>query len=166
MSNSVETTPRPPADEIRKRVESELSSSARTGYTLLLLFDIAMGAVIASLWLTEDALPPRTHVAFAALVLISLGWAAFFVWTLTRRTLLLAFHRLVAARLSVAFSSVFASGAILLAIMTPELRATSLAAAALGGVMLGVALALLVRARRQLRALLDRRDALARELGR
>ena len=157
MNDSKPFAPAPPVMKMQKLMRTELSSPARLAYTLLLLADLAMGAIVLSLWLTEPELPMRTHVAFALMVLVSAGWAAFFVWTLTRRTLFLARHRLVSARLAVGFTALFAGGALLLGVLDAEVRSVAFSAAALGGVMLAVAIAILLFARRRVRELLDRR---------
>jgi membrane associated rhomboid family serine protease len=154
----------PSESDVRAWIEGELSSRARFGYTIALLLDLIVGAVIASLLLTEPSLPGRTRIAFGVMLAIAAAWAAFFGWTLTRRTLFPAWHRVVAARLAVAFTSVFVLGALALALVAPDMRQTSLAAAAAGGVLLGMAAVILVRARRQHRTLLSRKEQLEREV--
>jgi hypothetical protein len=150
--------------DVRAWIEGELSSRARFGYTIALLLDLIVGAVIASLLLTEPSLPARTRIAFGVMLAIAAAWAAFFGWTLTRRTLFPAYHRVVAARLAVAFTSVFALGALALALLAPDVRQTSLAAATAGGVMLAVAVIVFIRARSHHRALLARKEQLEQKV--
>lgn len=93
---------------------SELSLRARLGYVLLALVASAMTILVVSLWLTEPALPHRTTTVFTILTIIGLGWVAYSVWVLSARRVLLARQRVVAGRLAVAFTSVFAAGCITL----------------------------------------------------
>ena len=154
------TSPRPDATQIRTLLQTELSSRHRLGYVFLLLFDLAMAAVIGSLWATETALPLRTQIAFAAMLVISLSWAVLFGSTLLRRRVFLAAHRLHASRLAVAFTGTFTAGMLLLAMMDAELRTTGLSAAALGALMLIVATVMLVRASRRVNELVEQRRRL------
>lgn len=156
--------PRPSIAEMREMLEMELTGRSRVGFTLLLLFDLAVGAVIASLLVTEEGLPLRTVIAFSTMLVISLVWAVFFLRTLSRRKLFLAGHRLAAARLSVAFTSLFTIGAVVLAIVDEGVRSSAFAAAGFGILMLSVAIGLLVRARRRVNALTSRRDHLQQQV--
>lgn len=156
----IETTVRPTATEIRRMLETELSMRARIAYTFLLLFDLCMGAAIVSLWVTERGLPPRTHIAFGVMTVIAISWATFFIWTLSRRKVLLARHRVVSGRLAVAFTAAYTVGAALIATMQANMRGAGIVAAALGGIMLALAVAWLVRSRRRLAKLLDRKRVL------
>jgi hypothetical protein len=150
---------------MQRRLASELSLGSRVRTTLLLLSALAVAAVVGSLWLTEPDLPLRTRVAFAAIVAIALSWAAVFAWTLTRRKVLLARHRLVTSRLAVLWSGVFTAGAALLAVTVPALRPTALAAAALGVLMTAVAAVLWRRAASRYRSLEERVRRLQLEVG-
>lgn len=156
--------PRPTVHEIQARLRTELSMRTRLVYTLLLLFDLAVGCAVTSLWWTEPDLPARTHIAFAGIVLGTLVWAVYFTWTLTRRKVLFARHRLVACSIAVTFTGLFSAGALILAALVPTLRETGLAASALGGVLLIVASFLLRGALVRHRAMLERSRQLAREL--
>ena len=161
--STAELPPGLPAD-LRRLADAELSLPSRLGHVALLLSSLAMTIVVTSLWLTEPYLPLRTRIAFGVMVVIGLSWTAFAVWVLTHRRILLARHRIVAGRLAVTFSAVFALGALTASAVTQ--RPEALAAAGLGMVMLGVAVVLLVRAHREFSRLLNRRDALGREIGR
>lgn len=154
----------PPAvtAELRRLTGGELTPVSRLGYLALLLAASAMTVVVGSLWMTEAALPPRTSVAMGALIVIGLSWVIFAAWVLARRPLL-AQHRVVAGWMSVAFTALFAIGAAAASYAT-EARAADLAAAT-GVAMLGIAVVLLVRARRAVAGLVARREALERELG-
>lgn len=156
--------PRPSTAEMRERLEMELTGRSRVAFTFLLLFDLAVGAVIASLLLTEEGLPLRTVIAFSTMLAISLVWAVFFLRTLTRRKLFLAGHRVAAARLSVTFTSLFTIGALVLAMVDEGVRSTAFTAAGFGILMLSVAIGLLVRARRRVNDLTSRRNHLERQM--
>jgi hypothetical protein len=143
---------------------TELSLRARLGHVLLALVASAMTIVVASLWLTEPALPTRTRAAFAMLTIIGLGWLAYSMWVLSTRRVMLARQRVVAGRLAVAFSGAFAAGCGLLA-STTALDAVR-PALAMSLVLLAVALVLWRRAEGAHARLLARRETLERELTR
>jgi hypothetical protein len=150
---------------MQRFLAAELSFRARLAYVGLLLLASAMAVAVGSLLLTEPALPARTTIGFLAIVAIALCWVAYATWVLRRRRVLLAGHRIVAARMAVVFCSLFVAGALALGWWGPPARAP-FAAAALGGAMLGCALVLLVRARRRFALLLARRRELERLLAR
>ncbi len=156
--------PRPAAQEVRESLAGELSTRSRLLYTLLLLVDLAMAAAVGSLWLTEPSLPARTHIAFGLLLVFALTWCGFLLWTLTRRKVLLARHRVLAGRLAVLFCALFTFGALALGLTQPDRRATGLSAAGMGGFLLLVAVVLLIAAQRRYRELTARRRHLEREL--
>lgn len=160
-----EHTP-PPAlvDDLRRLTSVELSAPARFGYVALLLAAATMTTVVTALLLTEPSLPLRASIALGVLALMGLSWLGFAAWVLTHTRVLLGRHRIVAARLAVTFSAVFCIGALAVGYATSN-RAP-VAAAALGVVMLVIAAALMVRARRAVEQLSKRRDELERQLGR
>jgi hypothetical protein len=123
-----------------------------------------MTGVIAALWATEPVLPLRAHLGFGGMVAIGSSWVAFALWVLTHRRVLLARHRIVAGRMSVTFTTVFVLGALVLGYTTG--RSEPYKAAAVGLVMLGAAVGVLVRAHRSFARLAERRNTLERELGR
>jgi hypothetical protein len=149
------STPRPSAAEVRARLAAESALPSRLGHTALLLAGLAGAAVTASLALTEPDLPAGTRIAFVVLMAIGLTWSAFAAWVLARRRTLLAWHRVVAGSIAVAFSVVFTVAALALALWL---------AAAVGAVMTGTAGALLVRARRRVAVMRERLRALQRRL--
>jgi len=149
--------------EVQRLISGELSLRARLGYVTLLLFALAMTAVVASLWLTEPRLPARTQIAFAVMVGIGLSWTTYATWVLTRRRVLLAGHQVIAARMAVAFTTIFVLGSLALGLWSAVGR-PAYAAAAFAGVMLVVAVAMLVSSRRRFDDLMHRRRALEREL--
>jgi hypothetical protein len=151
------------AAAIRRTSLGALSMRARVGYVALLLVSVAGAGALASLWATEPALPARTHAAFAVLLGILLAWAAFATWVLRTRRALFGYDGVIAGRLSVAFSALYATGMTAVGIGTG--LAGPWAAAGVGLLMLGVALLNLRRATRRVIALTAQRDALARELG-
>ena len=143
---------------------TELSLRVRLGHVLLALVASAMTIVVVSLWLTEPALPTRTSVAFAMSTVIGLSWVTYSVWVLSARRVMLARQRVVAGRLAVAFTGMFAGGCMLLA-LTTSLKA-AWPALVMSLVLLGVALALWRRAEATHARLLARRQTLERELAR
>jgi hypothetical protein len=157
------TPPAAVADELRRLTALELSLPSRLRYVALLLAASAMSAVVIALLLTEPALPLRTSMALAVLAIIGVSWTIFAVWVLTRKRVLLGSHRIVAGRMAIVFTSVFAAGALAIGLTTS--KSSAFAAAAMGGVMLVVAVALWARAKRRLAQLSARRDELQRLLG-
>ena len=152
-------------EEMQRMMNGELSLTARLAYVALMLVSLGATVAIASLWATEASLPMRTQIAFALMVAIGLSWVAYSTWVLTRRRVLFAGHRIIAARMAVGFSALFAAGFALLAILGQGGRAAA-PAAGTGLVMLAVAIALLIHARRRFAQLQQRREILERELQR
>ncbi|NZA28252.1 transmembrane transport protein [Luteimonas sp. SJ-92] len=147
--------------ECRDRIEQldritsrALSMRSRVGHVALLLGALAMSVLLASLLATERALPARTGVSFAVLLAVGLAWVCYALWVLSSRRPLLANHRIVAGRMSVAFTTLFTAGAFGLGLSTGN--AALLLSAGLGAAMLVAALALLVRAHRHRAELLAR----------
>lgn len=149
--------------QLRELTEKMLSPMGRYAHVLLLVAAACMGLLVLALLLTEPALPLRTQAAFGVMLLIAASWVGYSAWTLTHRRPLMHAHRVVAGTLASAFSGLFAVAALTAAAMTHSQAA--LLAGGLGTLMLTIALALLIKARRQRRALLARRDALQRALG-
>ncbi|MGE0460132.1 MAG: transmembrane transport protein [Vicinamibacterales bacterium] len=143
---------------------TELSLRVRLGHVLLALVASAMTIVVASLWLTEPALPTRTGVAFALLTVIGLAWVAYSVWVLSARRVMLARQRVVAGRLAVAFTGAFTAGCLLLASTTAPDAAWPALVMSLA--LLAIALVLWRRAEAAHARLLARRETLERELTR
>jgi hypothetical protein len=155
---------RPSADDVRRLLAAELSLPSRLGHTLLLLASLGGTGVVGALLLTEPALPARTRAAMALMAAIGLSWAAFAAWVLARRRVLLAAHHVVAARMAVAFTTLFTLGALGAAWWGGAGR-VGYAAAGVGGAMLAAAVAMHARARRRVAELTRRRAALERRLG-
>lgn len=86
------------------------------------------------------------------------------VWVLTRRTVLLACHRLIASRVAVAYSATFAAAAAGAALFGGATGAMALALVTTGVVMLALAIAMLLRARQRVRELTTRRARLEGQL--
>jgi hypothetical protein len=150
-------------DDLRRLADAELSLPPRLGYVALLLLALSMTALVTALWVTEPALPARVQVAFATMILIGISWVTFASWVLTHRRTLLARHGVVAGWMAVVFTSVFLFGALGVGVTMGG--SAPYAAAAMGGVLLAGAIAMLVRARREFARLTERRDALQRDLG-
>lgn len=147
---------------VHQLARGELSVKARLAYVVLLLVSSAMTAGLLSLWLTEPWLPLRTHLAFGAMSVLGVSWAALAVWALTTRRVLFARDRVVAGRMSVAFTAVFLAGAIAAVFLSG--KAAAVGAVGTGAVMFGIALRVLAQARRRYEAMAARREALEREL--
>ncbi len=151
----------PSSAAVRQRLTAELGLPSRLGHTALLLAGLASATVTVSLLLGEEALPVRTRIAFVVLTVIGAAWAGFAAWVLARRRVLFALHRLIAARMAVAFTAVFTTGALLLA---DNFGSSSAIPVCVGAILLGLALLQHARARRQVARLLDRREELERQL--
>ena len=147
--------------EVRRRLAAEIGLPSRLGHTALLLAGLAGATVAAALLLTEEGLPARTRIAFVVLVIIGLAWAGFALWVLARRRVLFATHRVIATRMAIAFTTVFTVGAALVGFGSGA-AAAGLFATVVGMAMVGVALFLHLRARRQVRQLTARRAELER----
>lgn len=152
------------ADDLRQLTTQELSLPSRLRYVVLLLAASTMSAIVTALLVTEPRLPLRTSIALGVMGMIGVTWMVFAAWVLTRKRVLLGSHRIVAGRLAIAFSTVFVIGALTVGWTTST--AAPFAAAAMGGVMLSVAVTMLARAKRRFARLSKRRDELQRVLGR
>ncbi|WP_426512158.1 hypothetical protein ACPPVO_16940 [Dactylosporangium sp. McL0621] len=145
-------------EEVLARLDAPLSLRRRVAYLVVALAGLTGSALIGLLWATEPGLPPRTQVAFAALMTIGLGWAGFGAWAVTRRVPLFARDRVVAAWLGAGAWLAFTTGALVITIVRHKLEPTLLAVV----VALGVLAAVNLRAARRARtALMRRRTALA-----
>lgn len=153
-----------PSKELRRMIDSELSLPPRLGYVALLLVALALTVVVAALWLTEPALPLRTQIAFAVMILIGASWVAYATWVLTHRRTLLGRQNIIAGRMAVTFTTIFLVFALVLGFTLGT--SAAFAAAGTGAVMLIAAVALLVRAHRHVALLTERRQQLENELGR
>jgi protein-S-isoprenylcysteine O-methyltransferase Ste14 len=154
----------PSEKNVLQLLETQLSFRSRGGHLALLLGATGMSAVIAALLATETALPHRTVVALGTLLAIGASWMAYAAWVLTARRTLLAGHRVIAGRIAVAAATIFMVGALALAMATEA--PSAYAASGLGIVMLGIAMAVLVRAKRNHRTLQQRRAELEAQLER
>ena len=152
------------APALQRLTDAELSLRSRLGYVALLLAALMMTGVISALWLTEPELPARTHLAFAAMIVIGSSWVVFALWVLTHRRVLLATHRIVAGRMAVTFTALFVLGSLAAGYRTGGPAAY--AAAVLGLVMLAGAVTMLILAHRKFRRLTELRMALERAVGR
>ena len=150
--------------ELRRMARTDLSMRARVAHVLLALAASTMTIVVASLWMTEPALPLPTTVAFAVLTCMGIGWVSFSIWVLRSRHVLLARHRVVAGRLAVCFSGVFVVGCLLLGFASSSRAVWP--ALAMGVALLLIAIVLWRRAEVAHAGLLARRHTLERELNR
>jgi len=147
---------------LQSLADKQLSWTSRLGHVALLLGALTMTGIVSALWLTEPHLPVRTQVAFAVIAMIGLSWTVFAVWVLRYRQVLLADQNVVAGRMAVAFTSLLLLGALSLAFMQPGPKAY--AVVAVGAGLLASAVALLWQSHRAFNRLLQRRQALEREL--
>jgi hypothetical protein len=147
-------------ERVRHLTVGQVSLKVRLGYVALLLVSIAMTTVVASLWLTEPTLPPRTQLAFGGLTFIGLSWTALATWVLSTRRPLFARDRVIAGRMAVAFTSIFVVGAGAAVSMAGNVA--SFGVLALSAVMLALALKVLASARQRFAALLARKTELER----
>jgi peptidoglycan/LPS O-acetylase OafA/YrhL len=161
MNTSTDYRPNDLHRQLKELTERSLSPTGRYAHVLLMVVAAGMGSLVAALLITEPALPFRTQAAFGVLVAIAACWVGYSAWALFRRPLMHA-HRVVAGTLATTFSGLFAVATLTAAVMT-ESHAAGLAGA-MGLVMLAIAVALLLRAHRQRRALLSRRDEIERAL--
>jgi hypothetical protein len=161
---TVHTPPSALVADLRRLTTSELSLPSRMGYVALLLAASAMTAVVTALLITEPSLPLRASIALAVLAVIGASWIGFAAWVLSHTRVLLGRHRVVAARMAVAFSGVFCLGGVAVGYATSSRSA--FAAAAMGVVMIAIGSGMLIRARRHVEQLSTRRDELERQLGR
>ena len=153
----------PPAADLRRLFDAELSLRSRIRHVAVFLASAVMTVVVTSLMLTEPFLPTRTAAAFAVMTIIGLSWMGFSGWVLVRRRPLFGRDGVVAGRMAVTFTLTFVGGA--LAVGYSSGGPAPYAAAAMGVGLFAAAVALLVRARRNVARLMQRRDALERELG-
>lgn len=158
------TEPMLSIQEVQRLAAAELSLPARLGHVALLLAALTMACITGALVVTEPALPERTTLALALMSLVGFSWVAYVVWVLTRRTVLLARHRLIASRMAVAYSAMFAAAAAGAALFGGATGAMALALLMTGVVLLAVAIAMLVRARQRVRELTTRRAMLEGQL--
>src|SRR5947207_13848337 len=101
-------------EDMQNRMRSELSTGSRLAHTAVGVAGLGMAALALSLLATEPVLPVRTEAAFAVIALGGLAWAAFAVWVLTRRRVLLADHHVAAATLATVLSTAFLTGPVVL----------------------------------------------------
>lgn len=157
------SSPRSLDSELRHLTAHALSTRSRYGHVALLLAALIMCVLLGALLATEPALPGRTQVALAVMLGIGASWVVYAIWVLRHRRPLLANHRVVAGWMAVVFTALFFAGASAMAIRAGG--ATLQAAAAIGAAMLAVAVAVLVRAYRNVTRLQARRRELERQLG-
>ncbi len=150
--------PRLSAQEIMERLGTAVSRRARIRAVAALVAGLSGAAFVSLLWLTEpEPLPGRTRLAFALLIVICLAWAGYGAWLLSRKVVLFAADRVVAARIALSASTVTTA---LLAVVAAG-RGTGLwPVLATGTVFVGVSLLLLARAHRERTRLLRRRAQL------
>lgn len=145
-------------EDMINQLSGRLSLRRRLATIVALLGGLAMAAVVGLLWATEPGLPPRTRVAFGAIVVVGLAWAAYGVWALTRRTPLFALDRVIAAWLALGATGLLAVPVLIISILRHRMEPVAFVTVA---VLLVLATVNLARARARRAALLRRK----RELG-
>ncbi|KWS06172.1 hypothetical protein AZ78_3726 [Lysobacter capsici AZ78] len=158
-----QSSPRSLDAELRHLTTQALSTRSRYGHVALLLAALMMSVLLGALLATEPALPDRTQVALAVMLGIGASWVAYATWVLRHRRPLLANHRVVAGWMAVIFTALFFAGASAMALTVGD--PVFQAAAAMGAAMLAVAVAVLIRAYRNVARLQARRRELERQLG-
>lgn len=154
-------SPRMSADDVLRAIDAELSPRARLAAAAVLVAAAVVVAIVAALLLTEPALPGRTQAGFGLIVAAGLAWCVHSARALLRRRAPYARHRLAAATLAMSVTGLFVLAALALAWFEPARAGVGLLAACFMLPLLALAGWLHWRARRELRALVARRDALA-----
>lgn len=146
-------------DDVIARLDAPLSLRRRILYVTVALAGLLGSGLVGLLWATEPALPPRTAIAFACLVVIGLAWAVFGTWAVTRRAPLFARDRVLAGWLGLAAWLVFAAAALIITTLRHRVEPELLLVVAALGV---VAVLRLRAAHRHRAALLQRKEQLTR----
>jgi hypothetical protein len=146
-------------EQVQGFVRGELSRRARGAHAALLVASLAMATIVTSVWVTEPALPTRTHVAFLFVVVIAAAWATHAIWVLTRRAVLLVPHQVQAARLAMVCCLAFVTGCV--TAWATVGGAASVMALVTSLVMFSLAVLNMRRARARHAALLQRRRELS-----
>jgi len=154
----------PTEADIQRMLAAELPLPGRIGFVLLFLVGVGSAGVAGSLALTEPAIPVRTRLAFAVMVAIGVTWAGFAAWVLARRRVLFGRHRVIAARLAVAFTGLFVLGAAAVTGLRED-SPIGRSAVLVGLLMLAAAIWQLLRARRYVTTLTHRRREIEQRLG-
>jgi hypothetical protein len=127
---------------------------SRLRHAALLTASIIVGTAVASLLVTEPALPERTRWAFAGIVVMAAAWAAYATWVLMRRRVLFGQQRVAAAQMACLFTMLAFGGSI------AARDQVGMGGILTSGFLLLVAVALLMSARRHV----SRLHALARDI--
>jgi hypothetical protein len=141
---------------------TQVSFRSRVGHLALLLLTTGFSVALVSLLLTEENLPVRAAAGLLASLAINLVWAIYAAWVLAVRRTMLFNHRVVAGRIAVAATTLFALGSVALGVMTGATAAYLAAGLGLG--LVAVAAVLLGRARRDFSELQLRRSQLEARL--
>jgi hypothetical protein len=144
-------------EDMIDRLSGPLSLRRRIVTVVAALGGLVMAVLVGLLWATEPDLPPRTRVAFGAIVVVGLAWVAYGGWVLTRRTPLFALDRVIAAWLGLVACGLLTVPVAVVTIVTDRVEPVAVAVVA---VLLAVAGVNLVRARARRAALLRRKREL------
>ena len=149
-------------DYLLALVETELSFPSRLARGTLALVLAMMAGAIALRAVTEPALPSRARVAFAVIGGLGVFSSVYGLRMLTSRGALLAWHRVIAARIAVGLAAMVVLGGSIIGYLTGILAAFVIAG--FGLVLLLGTIALLRQENRKFAALTARRHALAQQL--
>ncbi len=101
------------AEETLAGLQDALSLRRRVRSLVQLIGAGTVVALVGALWLTEDALPARTHLAFAGVVLVGLVTMARAALVLRRRGHLFARDRVIAGWIAAGFAVLLAVGLLI-----------------------------------------------------
>lgn len=126
-----------PAIETVRLIEQESARASRPWHIVLLVSASLALILVLTLWLTEQGLPLRTHLAFAALSCVGTAWVGHAAFVLLRRTFLAVPHQHRAAGIALAATGLFLAFAAMVWLQTRT--PGPLLAAGVAAVLMGAA---------------------------
>ncbi|MEU4832440.1 hypothetical protein [Streptosporangium sp. NPDC023615] len=149
-----EEEPRLSARETIERLTPALSPGMRVRAVTALLAGLSGTVFVVALWSSEPGpLPGRTHLAFTLLTVFCLAWAGYGGWLLRNRVPLFAAEQVIAAWIALAAST---SVTALTTVVALQRGTGPVLVLATGGLFVGAASVLAVRAHARRAALLRR----------
>ena len=149
-------------DDLLALADTELARASRWGQVTLALVSVMMCGVIGLLGVTEPSLPSGARIAFAMIGVIGVSSSVFALRALSNRRALLAWDRVLAGRMAIAFAAMIVLGASIIGFVKGIPSAFGVAG--FGVILLCGAIALLRQENRKFAALTARRNALAQQL--
>jgi hypothetical protein len=137
-------------EETLEGLAGALSLRARIRCLVQVFGSGTVAGLTGFLWWTEDDLPVRTQIGFAAVVAIGLGWVFVAGRALLKRGRLFAADKVIAGWIALGFAVLLAAG---VAVMGEPL---------VGAIPVAAAIAVLVRAglvRRRLQRMIEKEDS-------